>query len=152
MAKQITNVQKAKKVLYELSHTFIRRRDSKDKDFIAGNCFTCDKWSEGGNFQAGHFEPDSTGGALLRYHPHNMHGQGGYCCNINRHGQQRIANEYTFRMIRKYGIKYVEKLRALKQKSIKADLPFYLKMIELYQAGDEKDIVKHIEFCSKSIA
>jgi len=143
--KQITNVKEAKKILYQLSHTFVRRRDSKDSEVIAGNCFTCGKWCEGGNFQAGHFEPDSTGGALLRYHPRNMHGQGGFCCNINRHGQQRIAIEYYDRMVKKYGLKKVQALRAMKQKSIKADLLFYLKMIELYEAGDEKKIIKYLE-------
>jgi len=142
---QITNVKKAKEVLYKLSHTYIRRRDSKDPDFIGGNCFTCGKWCEGGDFQAGHFEPDSTGGALLRYHPLNMNGQGGYCCNINRHGQQRIGIEYYDRMVKKHGLKKVQALRALKQKSIKADLPFYLKMIELYETGDEKKIIKYLE-------
>lgn len=149
--KQIKNVKQAKKVLTELSHTYIRHRDSVDSNIIAGNCFTCSKWCEGGNFQAGHFEPDSTGGVLLRYHPLNMHGQGGYCCNINRHGQQRIANEYFARMVKKYGLKYVEKLRALKNKKdaigmpYKADLSFFLKMIELYKEGNEKKIVKYLE-------
>lgn len=142
--KEITNVKKAKKVLSDISHTYVRNRDSENPPIIAGSCFTCGKWCTGGDFQAGHFEPDSTGGALLRYHPHNMQGQGGFCCNINRHGQQRIANEYTFRMIKKYGIKYVEKLRALKHKSIKADLDFYLKLIKLYEKGDEKKIVSFL--------
>lgn len=148
MPKPITNVKQAKKVLSRISHTFVRERDSADPSIIAGSCFTCGKWCEGGDFQAGHFEPDSTGGALLRFHPHNMHGQGGFCCNINRHGQQRIAIEYTSRMIKKYGLKYVEKLRALKQKSIKADLPFYLRMIELYERGNEKKIVSYLESLS----
>lgn len=139
------DVKEAKKILYKVSHTYIRRRDSASADIIAGYCFTCGKWCEGSDFHSGHFEPDSTGGALLRYHPENMHGQGGYCCNINRHGQQRIAIEYYDRMVKKYGLKKVQKLRALKQKSIKADLPFYLKMIELYEKGDEKKIIKYLD-------
>lgn len=149
--KPITDTKKAKKELTTLSHTFIRKRDSKDPSFIGGNCFTCGKWCEGSDFQAGHFEPDATGGALLRYHPTNMNGQGGYCCNINRHGQQRIALEYYARMVKKHGLARVEKLRALKHwkdkigMPFKADLPFYLKMIELYREGDEKKIVKYLE-------
>lgn len=138
-------IKRAKKKLVEISHRYIRERDSKDKGIIAGFCCTCPKWCEGSDFQAGHYEPDSTGGALLRYHPNNMHGQGGFCCNINKHGQQKMANAYTIFMIKKYGLKFVEKLRALKQKSIKADIIFYETMINLYEQGDEKKIVKYLE-------
>lgn len=138
-------VKKAKKDLEKLSHDFVRSRDSLNSPVISGYCCTCGKFCEGGDFQAGHYEPDSTGGALLRYHPRNMHGQGGYCCNINRHGQQKMANAYTFFMIKKYGIEYVESLRRLKQKSIKADIIFYERMIELYKDGNEENIVKYLE-------
>lgn len=137
-------LKKAKKDLKELSHTFVRRRDGINGE-LRGYCFTCGTYCEGGNFQAGHWEPDSTGGALLRFHPSNMNAQGGYCCNINRHGQQRVANEYTLRMIEKYGLERVNQLRRLKQKSIKADILFYLKMIELYRTGDEAKIVEYLE-------
>lgn len=138
-------IKRAKKRLVELSHTFVRNRDSNVKGIVAGFCCTCGKYCEGGNFQAGHYEPDSTGGVLLRFHPHNMHGQGGYCCNINKHGQQKMANEYTFYMIRKYGAERVEEIRKLKQKSIRGDILFYEKMIELYEKGDEQDIVDFLE-------
>lgn len=143
--------KRLKKILEKVSHDYIRQRDSKNPPIIAGNCFTCDLWCEGGNFQAGHFEPDATGGLLLRYHPINMHGQGGYCCNINRHGQQRVANEYTVRMIKLYGIKKIEKLRALKNKKTSTGMPmretpqFYETLIKLYKKGDEKKIIKFIE-------
>lgn len=145
MKSKKTPTQKLAKELEKISHDYIRRRDSKDKDFIGGNCVTCGKYCENGNFQAGHWEPSSTCGAILRFHPHNMAGQGGYCCNINRHGQQRMGNEYTMVMIAKYGIKYVEYLRSLKHKTIKADSIFYQKMIDLYTAGDEKAIVAYLD-------
>lgn len=48
-------------------------------------------------------------------------------------------------MYNKYGQKYVEKLLSMKKKSIKADIIFYEKMIELYEAGNEKDIVDYLE-------
>ncbi len=81
-------VKSAKNKLYKLSHTYIRERDSVQSGIIAGKCCSCGALCEGGNFQAGHYEPDATGGALLRYHPHNMHGQGGYCCNITRNHKE----------------------------------------------------------------
>lgn len=140
-----TRVKRAKKELKEISHTFIRKRDSKIKDKIGGYCFSCGKYCEGSDFQCGHWEPDSTGGALLRYHPQNMHGQGGYCCNINRHGQQKMGNDYTLKMIEKYGLKRVNEIRALKYKSIKADILFYEKMIELYKEGNEQKIIDFLE-------
>lgn len=143
--KDAKDVKKIKKKLVEVSHLYIRKRDSTSDNIIAGNCCTCGKYAEGGNFQAGHYEPDASGGALLRYHPRNMHGQGGYCCNINRHGQQRVANAYTMFMIKKYGLKYVEKLRAMKQKTIKADILFYSELLELYKLGNESKIIRFLE-------
>lgn len=140
--RKITNVPQAKKKLYTLSHTYIRHRDSKDKDFIAGSCFDCGKWSEGGNFQAGHFIPDSKG-VITRYHPHNMHGQNGGC-NI-KYQQERVKINYTMKMIEKYGKEYVEKLVRMSNKVVRVDLSFYLKMIELYEEGDEKKIVSYLE-------
>ena len=131
-----------KKELTKLSHDFIRERDSKRKGIIAGNCFDCGLWVEGQQFQAGHFESDSTGGALLRYHPHNIHGQSGGC-NM-AYSQERVKINYTLKMIDTYGRDYVEKLRQLKNKTIKADIIFYSKMIELYKKGNEKNIVKYL--------
>lgn len=140
-------VKRAKKKLEELSHTFIRKRDSIDSDFIGGYCFDCGVYAEGQQFQCGHWERDSTGGALLRYHPHNMHGQAGGCNMKER--QEVVKIVYTLRMIDTYGREYVDKLRFMKNKSIKADIIFYEKMIELYEKGDENKIVEflnnHIE-------
>jgi len=132
-------VKRAKKKLEQLSHTFIRKRDSVDSNTIAGYCFDCGIWDSGQQFQAGHWERDSTGGALLRYHPHNMHGQRGGCNMKER--QEVVKIQYTLRMIDTYGREYVDKLRMMKNKSIKADIIFYEKMIELYEKGDEKEIV-----------
>lgn len=138
-----TVIGKLKDELYTISHTYIRKRDSKDKDFIGGNCFDCGCWAEGGNFQAGYWIPDAGGGAVLRYHPQNMHGQAGGC-NM-KYNQERVKIDYTFAMIKKYGKKRVDELRALKNKVIKADIIFYQTMIDLYKKGDEKAIVKYLE-------
>lgn len=136
-------VKKAIKNLTLISHTYIRKRDSVNDYEIGGRCIDCGEIAHGQNFQAGHWIPDAAGGATLRYHPYNMHGQAGGC-NM-KHQQERVKINYTFRMIKKYGMKRVEELRQLKNKCIKADIIFYEKMIELYKAGDEKAIVKFLE-------
>lgn len=138
-----TEIQKLKDKLTLLSHNFVRRRDSANDYEIGGLCFDCGRYAFGQQFQAGHWIPDANGGALLRYHPHNMHGQSGGC---NMKFQQEIVKiNYTFAMIMKYGKKRVEELRRLKNKTIKADVIFYQKLIELYEAGDEKNIVNYLE-------
>lgn len=135
-------INKLQKELYEVSHTYIRKRDSISDDKIGGYCFDCGKYEEGQQFQAGHFIPDASGGAILRYHPHNMHGQRGGC-NM-KHQQETVKINYTLKMIEKYGRKYVDKLKALKWKTIRADEIFYNKMIELYKAGNEKKIISYL--------
>jgi len=135
-------IKRAKAKLVELSHTYVRRRDSTEEDTIAGRCFDCGEYAEGQQFQAGHFLPDGGSGAILRYHPHNMHGQAGGC-NMKQ-VQERVKINYTMRMIDKYGREYVDFLRSLRNKSIKADIIFYEKMIELYEAGDEEEIINYL--------
>lgn len=136
-------LKKIIKELVQVSHTYIRKRDSISEDKIGGRCFDCGEYAEGAQFQAGHWVPDSCGGALLRYHPHNMHGQIGKCnCKFQ---QEFVKINYTFAMERKYGKEYCQKLLCLKQKSIRADIIFYMKMLELYKFGDEKMIVNYLE-------
>lgn len=135
-------VKRAKKELEILSHTYIRKRDGINGE-IKGYCFDCGKYSEGQQFQAGHFEPSGSCGALLRYHPHNMHGQNGGC--NTQYQQEKVKIDYTFKMLEKYGIERVNKIRQLKHKSIKADIIFYEKMIELYKEGNEQKIVDFLE-------
>lgn len=141
-------IKHAIKVLKEVSHTFVRRRDSVDKDVIGGYCFDCGTTAMGQHFQAGHWIPDSVGGILLRYHPWNMHGQSSGC-NM-KFVQERVKIDYTTKMIDVYGRERVEEIRALKNKkdkngmSLRADIFFYDKLIELYRAGDEKAIVDYL--------
>lgn len=137
-----TPTEKAKVELYDLSHTYIRERDSSQLGFIAGFCFDCGTYCEGQNFQCGHFIADSKG-AITRYHPHNMHGQFSGC-NM-KHQQEWVKINYTQKMEDKYGREYVNKLKMMAEKTIKADLTFYQKMIELYTVGDEKAIVNYLE-------
>lgn len=136
-------VKKAKKDLEIISHNFVRRRDSKDKDFIGGYCFDCGKYVSGRDFQCGHWQPSGSCGAILRYHPHNMQGQASGCnCGYQ---QEQVKIRFTLKMIDKYGKERVDKLMQLRNKTIKADIIFYEKMIELYTAGDENAIVEYLE-------
>lgn len=132
---------KLKNILYKLSHDYIRRRDGMEGD-MRGYCFDCGNYAEGRNFQCGHFVPDAAGGAILRYHPHNMHGQAAGC-NM-KHQQESVKINYTLKMINKYGIDYVEYLKSLKNVVIKADSVFYQTMIDLYKEGDELKIVTYL--------
>lgn len=145
MRKKSNNpTKKLAQKLEKICHDYIRRRDSINPEIaIGGYCFDCGKMVFKQMFQAGHFLPSGSSGAILRYHPHNIHGQASGC---NCHYQQeQVKIRYTMAMIKKYGKKYVDKLIALKNKSIKADSIFYEKMIELYEQGDEEAIVDYLE-------
>lgn len=135
-------VKKLKKQLEKVCHDFIRGRDGINGQF-KGYCFDCGNYAEGQQFQAGHWEASGSSGALLRYHPHNIHGQTGGC-NM-AYSQERVKIAYTLRMIDKYGREYVDKLRAMKHKTIKADSTFYTTMIRLYEYQDENMIVQFLE-------
>ncbi len=140
--REIKTISQAKNKLYELSHTYIRVRDSHDKDFIGGNCVDCNFYCTGGNFQAGHFIPDSRG-VITRYHPRNMHGQFSGC-NI-KYQQEKVKINYTMKMISKYGKRYVDKLIAMSTKTVRVDLNFYKTMIGLYELGNEEKIIRYLE-------
>lgn len=137
-------VKRAKKELEKLSHDYIRTRDSINDYEFGGNCFDCGKYTSGAQFQCGHFEPSSTGGATLRYHPHNMHGQSGGCnCGYR---QEHVKINYTLAMVKRYGQERVSEILALRGKIVKADIFFYERMILLYKAGNEQDIVNFLEY------
>lgn len=142
---KLPSLKKLKQILTKLSHDFVRERDSIMPPNIGGYCFTCGMLASGSNFQSGHYEPSSTCGALLRWHPLNMHGQCGYKCNINRHGQQKMANEYTMRMISLYGLEKVQELRAMKNRLIQCDRYFLTSMIDLYKQGNQEEIIKFLD-------
>ncbi len=136
-------IKKAKKELTKLSHDFVRQRDSLIPGSVGGKCFDCHTLSTGQHYQCGHWIPDSVGGALLRYHPHNMHGQSSGCnCGYQ---QEFVKIRYTQAMYAKYGETRCNELLGLKNRCIKADILWYEKMIELYTSGIEEDIVKFLE-------
>lgn len=100
-------------------------------------CCSCGKSCDGANRHGGHFEPVSLGGAILRYHPHNIHVQCGRC-NANEGNR---TSYFPF-MEKRYGRKYVDKLLALKQRSIQADTLFYEKIRVFYEE-------RRLEECAK---
>lgn len=142
---KLPTLKKLRKTLYELSHTFIRKRDSETDDRLAGPCCSCGKWVEGQNFQAGHYYPSGSCGILLRYHPHNMHGQGGLCCNITRNHKEAVKVKYADFMYKRYGSERMQQIIRMKNTLSKENRYFYDTMIELYKTGDEIEIVKFLE-------
>lgn len=141
------DTKKLIKELEKICHDYIKQRDSdtqhKGTDMVGGNCIDCGKLSEGRNFQAGHFLPSGSSGALLRFHPENINGQSSGC-NM-AYSQERVKPFYTMAMIRKYGQERVEKIMQLKHKTVKADWMFYEILISLYKDGDEDAIIRFLE-------
>lgn len=131
----------AKKRLYEVSHSFIRERDSVGG---FGRCIDCKKKVGIKWLQCGHFIPDQAGNILLRYHPHNMHGQFSGC-NL-KFVQERVKINYTLAMLDKYGREYVDSLikKVDAGRGMKVDLSFYETMISLYEKGDENEIINYL--------
>lgn len=129
--QKVVTITKRKKDLWKVVSPFIRSRDKNV-------CITCNKEA----VHAGHFLPSGNCGALLRYHPQNIHGQC-YFCNINLGGNGAV---YYTKMVAKYGQDTVNKLFTIKhQSTIKADEYFYTSLIELYKKGNQEEIIKFLE-------
>lgn len=122
--KPKTPLEKAKEALMDIAKKYIKLRDGP-------TCWTCGKKGlSGKDFQGGHFIRDSVGGVLLRYDEHNIHPQCMHC-NIFKGGNE---GEYTMKMIKEYGIEFVEELYRIKnQEKTKWNLQNYLDKIEYYK-------------------
>lgn len=124
---------KLKEKLWKIVSKRIKERD--------GNiCFTSGKYVEGPNNHCGHMFPSVSCGALLRYHPKNLHCQS-YFENINMGGNGAV---YALNFIEKYGKKEMNNLLKLKQSSVKANKQFYEKLIEMYETYPLDDIEKYL--------
>ena len=133
--KKPVSISKLKKDLWAVVSPFIRNRDNF-------RCITCGKTGTGGQIHAGHFLPSGNCGALLKYHPKNIHAQC-YFDNINLGGNGAV---YYTKMVDKYGQDYVDKLFQIKnQTTIKADEYFYKSLIDLYKQGNQDEIIKFLE-------
>lgn len=128
------SVKTLKKILWKLVSDRIRERDNYF-------CFTSGKKVSGSGAHCGHMFPSGSCGALLRYHPKNLHCQS-YDENINQGGNGAI---YAIKFIQKYGQAEMDKLLKLKNRTIKADEIFYLNLIDLYKNGTWEFIENYLE-------
>lgn len=131
---KLASISSLKKTLWKLVSDFIRERD-------AYKCKTCGRVGIGSQIHAGHFIPNASGGALLRYHPQNIYAQC-YHDNINLGGDG--ANYYRILEI-EHGKEMVQKLFNLKLYSIQADRYFYESLIQLYKNRNQDEIIKFLE-------
>lgn len=92
-------------------------------------CFTCSKRIEKANCQLGHFIPNSTGGALLRYNLDNLRLQC-YFCNINLGGN---GAEFYRRLVNEKGQQFVDDLFEIKRKGSVNALDWYKKLLNEYK-------------------
>lgn len=131
-AKKTTKQLKDK--LWKIVSAHVKKRDKN-------TCFTSGKFVEGSNCHCGHMFPSGSCGAVLRYHPRNLHVQS-YNENINNGGNGAV---YALNFISKYGQSEMDKLLNLKNRTIKADIIFYETLIELYKKGNEQEIISYLE-------
>ena len=93
------------------------------------------------NAHCGHMFPSGGCGALLRYHPKNLHCQS-YNENINLGGNGAI---YATRFVEVYGTDEFKTLLILKNKSIKADRYFYEKLTDLYTNNTLEEVESFLQ-------
>lgn len=137
--KSKTDLARVKEDLWQACRAFAKEK-YKQKDGTH-KCFTCDKPIEKSNCQLGHFIPNAAGGALLRYHPHNLRLQC-YFDNINLGSN---GSEFYRRLVIEHGQDYVDNLFRLKHKTAKADVIFHQNLLDLYLEGDEEAIVNFLQ-------
>lgn len=145
MTKKLTQTKKVKKpklpslssLKKKLWLVVSKRIKERDKNI----CFTSGKFVEGSNAHCGHGTPSAVCGGRLKYHPKNLHCQS-YHENINLGGNGRV---YYKKQVEKYGQETVDKLDMLNNKYVKADVLFYLKLIDLYTNGTWEEIEYFLE-------
>lgn len=114
-------ISKIKKKLWELCKQLIREK-------YGNTCYTCGKSGlSGSNWHTGHFIPDASSGAYIRYDLRNLRPQC-YHCNINMGGAGAM---FYRKMVEVEGKKYVDKLFEDKNKIVKA-YDHYLELIDTY--------------------
>lgn len=126
-------VAQLKKKLWTIVSKRIKERDKNV-------CFTSGKYVEGANAHCGHMFPSGSCGAVLRYHPLNLHCQS-YYENINQGGNGAV---YALNFIEKYGQDKMNQMLQLKNKSIKADNYFYETLIDLYTNNTLEEIEEYL--------
>jgi len=132
--KKKVSITKLKLKLWKIVADRIKERDN----FI---CYTSGRKVEGSGAHCGHGMSNSICGARLRYHPKNLHCQS-YYENIHASGN---GIQYYQNQLRDYGQEEVNKLYALKNKYIKADVIFYETLTELYKNASWEEIEDYLE-------
>ncbi len=120
------SVTQIKKKIWEECKRIIRARYISDDGYY--RCFTCGKITE--NPHTSHFIPSASCGAFLRYDLRNLR-MCCYHCNINLGGN---GAEFYRRLVEIEGQEYVDQLFKDKQKTIKADIIWYNKILEEYKS------------------
>jgi len=105
MAKR-KSIPKLKKELTKVFNRYVRFRDCPNG---IGICISCQKPYPIEKMHAGHYL-NSTYSAV-RFDERNVNAQCGFNCNLNKSGN---ITEYRFGLIKKYGIKVVEDLEAMR--------------------------------------
>ena len=120
--KKKISISKLQKLLWVECKRIIRQK--------YGNiCYSCGKTGlVGSDWHTGHFIPNSSGGAFLRYNLSNLRPQC-YHCNVNLGGNGVF---YYRELVRREGTEYVEQLIADKNKIVKA-YDHYEQLLELYR-------------------
>lgn len=122
-----TPESKLKIRLWTLCREIVRARYRNEDG--TWNCFTCGKLiDEAAKAQTGHFIPNSTGGALLRYELRNLRIQD-YYCNINLGGN---GSEFYRRLVKEIGQSEVDELFRIKNMTVRAGIAFYEELVERY--------------------
>ena len=125
--KKPISISKLKKKLWEECKRLVRKNQQRNDGLW--NCYTCDKLiDEPFKAHTSHFIPSASCGAYLRYDLRNLK-VCCYHCNINLGGN---GSEFYRRLVRDYGQDYVDKIFQDKNKTIKADIWWYLEKTEEY--------------------
>ena len=121
--KKVSDLKKAKKILWELCKQITRKRYKEFDDTY--RCFTCGAYVEVPH--TGHIINDSTCSTELSYSLDNLRLQC-YACNIHKSGNWQAFYQ-------KLGKKYIENLikRNNDTKGKKYDILWYQRKIEEYQ-------------------
>ena len=93
-------------------------------------CFICERVISGSGKQLSHLIPKSVCGAFLKYDVYRNLKWCCYNCNINLGGN---LAEYYRKMLKENGKRYMDKLYADKQKTVKAH-DHYLELLERYKS------------------
>lgn len=108
-------ISKIQRQIWELCKEIVRKRDGN-------TCVICGKQNlDGSGWHTGHFIPNSTCGAFLRYNLRNLHSSC-YNCNINLGGNGAL---FLVALEKRYGRDFVDKIIQDKQTITKADIIFY---------------------------